>query len=663
MGSEEAHDTTCIQDLGDLEVLDQNHALRQPQAAPFSLLPSPSTAVEEVETVQPFSASSTHRKKRTVESLDHEATQQRRKLMKGTKKKAASSDGETFEEKWNRQFELLRAFQIENGHCRVPHNFEIEGINLGKWISRQRTNHKKILEGKGQHASITQQRIDLLNSIGFEWSASDTDSTSWNGQFELLRQFKRENTHCRVPMNFEVGGVQLGKWVSRQRTHYKNLMEGNGQQASITQQRIDMLNSIGFQWNANETAWDQHFKLLRAWQHKNGNCRVPHSFVVEGVSLGKWISRQRTYYKNLIKGHGKVCITQERIDQLNSIGFEWRIYCKEQSPAADTGWNQNFQLLQEFYNKTGHFRVPSDFEVGSVKLGVWVQMQRKTCHKGILPEGKHEPITQEHIDQLNSIGFDWNVNNSLEDDETWNQKFELLRNFHVKNGHCRLPQSLESDSVKLGEWVQNQRKYYQSFVEGKDRAAITQGRIDRLNSIDFDWSMNEETWNWKFALLCAFQGTKGHCRVPKSYEVKSVKLGHWVREQRKLSKRSSKGKSGSAVVQKRIDKLNSIGFEWSTSSYSGRKANVTWSQKFELLCDFHSKNGHCRVPESFQVETIKLGQWVKEQRKCYKSKKSMAVEGHRGTTVTQDRIAKLNSICFEWEPKKGRPTKEQQNIH
>jgi len=68
----------------------------------------------------------------------------------------------------------------------------------------------------------------------------------------------------------------------------------------------------------------------------------------------------------------------------------------EQSPAADTGWNQNFKLLHEFYRKSGHFRVPNNYEVDSVKLGIWVQLQKKS-YKAILPEGKQAPITQEHI--------------------------------------------------------------------------------------------------------------------------------------------------------------------------------------------------------------------------------------------------------------------------
>jgi len=113
--------------------------------------------------------------------------------MTGTTRKkapaAASSfagkplEGKTFEEKWNRQFELLCAFQCENNHCRVPHNYEFEGVNLGKWVSRQREHHKNLMEGKN-NGKITEERIDLLNSIGLGWSAI---RTGWDRQFELLR--------------------------------------------------------------------------------------------------------------------------------------------------------------------------------------------------------------------------------------------------------------------------------------------------------------------------------------------------------------------------------------------------------------------------------------------------------------------------------------------
>ena len=39
----------------------------------------------------------------------------------------------------------------------------------------------------------------------------------------------------------------------------------------------------------------------------------------------------------------------------------------------------------------------------------------------------------------------------------------------------------------LGSWVSVQRKEYKKWVEGK-KSKITEERIDKLNSIEFDWN-------------------------------------------------------------------------------------------------------------------------------------------------------------------------------
>lgn len=45
-----------------------------------------------------------------------------------------------------------------------------------------------------------------------------------------------------------------------------------------------------------------------------------------------------------------------------------------------------------------------------------------------------------------------------------------------------------------------------------------------------------------------------------------------------------------------------------------------WQPKFELLCEFQRKHGHCQVPQRLVTESsVKLGQWVKSQRVIYRN--------------------------------------------
>lgn len=52
---------------------------------------------------------------------------------------------------------------------------------------------------------LTQERIDLLNALGFTWTIRSRDSVgeSWNQRLHDLRVFKQQYGHCLVPSRYE----------------------------------------------------------------------------------------------------------------------------------------------------------------------------------------------------------------------------------------------------------------------------------------------------------------------------------------------------------------------------------------------------------------------------------------------------------------------------
>jgi hypothetical protein len=100
----------------------------------------------------------------------------------------------------------------------------------------------------------------------------------------------------------------------------------------------------------------------------------------------------------------------------------------------------------------------------------------------------------------------------------WDERFEELRAFEKKQGHCRVPQAKKgTDTYQLALWVKLQRKGYKFFQLGK-KSTITQGRIQRLNGVGFVWFLAAErvSWDERLEELKTFQLIHGHCRVPRS---------------------------------------------------------------------------------------------------------------------------------------------------
>lgn len=67
---------------------------------------------------------------------------------------------------WMDRFMELKRYKDEHGNCDVPQKWK-ENVSLGRWVDNQKTQHKKLYDGKPTHLTI--ERIQLLVSIGFNW--------------------------------------------------------------------------------------------------------------------------------------------------------------------------------------------------------------------------------------------------------------------------------------------------------------------------------------------------------------------------------------------------------------------------------------------------------------------------------------------------------------
>ncbi len=101
---------------------------------------------------------------------------------------------------------------------------------IASWASDQRKRYKQ--------KKVSQDRINKLNSIGFVW---DQLNSSWENSFKDYQKFKEK--YKRDPI-FNHGGSErdLALWVRNQRARYKL--------NKIPKERLEKLNSIGFQWSA-----------------------------------------------------------------------------------------------------------------------------------------------------------------------------------------------------------------------------------------------------------------------------------------------------------------------------------------------------------------------------------------------------------------------------
>lgn len=244
---------------------------------------------------------------------------------------------------------------------------------------------------------------------------------------------------------------------------------------------------------------------------------------------------------------------------------------------------------------------------------------------------------------------------------SWEESFVALKQFKVREGHCKVPRDTSEGIVKLGRWVRAQRV-------NQDKLSALRRR--RLDAIGFIWDLRNRAWEEGFFALKTFRARKGHSGVPQDHIEGAFKLGQWVNLQRTRQKNLQverkrrldsvgfiwdprqaywedmfsrlmdyKIKHGECNIssnhsdkflvcwvghqrskkyklsEERRDRLNRLGFVWIPF-------HEAWQRGFSALKNFKSREGHCSVPESHVEGTYNLGAWAKEQRR---KKNSMAV--------------------------------------
>ena len=223
--------------------------------------------------------------------------------------------------------------------------------------------------------------------------------------------------------------------------------------------------------------------------------------------------------------------------------------------------------------------------------------------------------------------------NGNENIARWNDRYFELIEYKGEHSDCNVPKKYE-ENKQLGTWVNHQRAHYRRLNKGKT-AKITTERIAKLNEIGFVWSAQEAAWAARFAELVAYKEEHGDCNVPCDFKG-NKQLGTWVDTQRAHYQQLKKGKK-SSITNERIAKLNEIGFVW--DAYE-----AAWTARFAELVAYKAKHGDCNVPKN--EENKELGTWVNKQRAEYR----LLMNG-KSSTMTGERIAKLDEIGFKWRLK------------
>lgn len=272
---------------------------------------------------------------------------------------------------WEKRFALAKGYYDEHGNIDLPCTYKLDGIDIGRWLSRLRLNYAK------NRDYLSQSQIDALNGIGMDWHSSD--DKMWDSSFERAARYAEVhgNLDCEAAYKDE-DGYKLGAWIFRQRA--------NRDSGALSEERIDRLDKLGMVWSL-EYRWEKCFQCAKQYYEAHGDLNVMYYFCDgSGFQLGMWICQQRSAFKS-----GR--LSKKRIDQLNAIGMLWEI---------EDRWEKNYQAAKEYYHKNRSLMIHTRYVTDDgINLGVWIAAQRA--------ERRKNKLSDERIRRLNAIGMVWNA--------------------------------------------------------------------------------------------------------------------------------------------------------------------------------------------------------------------------------------------------------------
>lgn len=328
---------------------------------------------------------------------------------------------------WEEYYGAARAYRQVHDTATIPQDWiTAEGLRLGSWWNKQRVAYHS--------DDLSTERQTLLEKLGIIW---DPLSESWTATYHEVKQLAEEQGHFVFDESVLTSqGVVVLNWCTSQRTRRRA--------GKVPEQRIDLLNAIGFPWDGAQDRWMRRYRDLKTiYDRRKSLLRLSAT-----TPEAKWLEGQRA-------AHRKGRLASWQIKLMKKVGIDF-------ADRRDAAWRTTYETLAAFHTENGHWAAPADLvTVDGVKVHSWTTTQRRSKKNGTLP-AEHEAL-------LNRINFPWDPAQ-----ERWDTRCAELQSFRTEHGHLNVP------AGALNSWLYQQRK---KFRQG----TLLATRQQRLSVIDASW--------------------------------------------------------------------------------------------------------------------------------------------------------------------------------
>ena len=566
-------------------------------------------------------------------------------------------------DKWFERFEELKSFIDE--HEETPS--EKTNKKLGVWFSIQKQNYKNVLQGMK-----IKERYDLWTQFMIEYSKYfKTNEEIWNENFQKLKDFI--NTNNKKP-SYKVGDkneIKLGQWWRNQLVDYegkytKGRTIMNEQRKELWRQFLEEYKEY---FKSNDNKWTVMFIKIIDFietnkrrpsksndKSENDICNWYHNqckqfktkigAFKQNENVKKWeefITNYKVYFidenekwfgilnevkifmnknKRRPNKETKLCNIEKRLGQWvgsqiqkyngkkdcmnNEVIYNtWTLFIdeyKEYLKTDDELWIDKLKELEHFIYINKRRPVYSADEKSEKKLGQWLSTQNQLIVEDKMLENRYKmwlTLKEKYTEYLQNS------------DERWDEYFNNLIEFIVKNKRLPLGSAKDINERTLNTWMQHQKLAYSN----KDKGMVDIKRYNKwtefINKYEEYLKTDEEIWNEKYDKLVLFIETHKKRPNKRANNENEKMLGLWIG----ANLRNYKEKKMMNV--ERYNKWNELMNKYDKYFITNEEI---WEEKFKEFKTFI--NLYSKLPNGKSKNNIEksIGCWLCCQKRNFKDK-------------------------------------------
>ena len=500
---------------------------------------------------------------------------------------------------WYEKLNQVKKYIDENNEKPNKSDKNIKNKQLSQWLSDQQKNYKNNKNSMKDKNKKKDYELFLETYKKYFM----TNNEIWYKKLEQIKKYIDENN--KKPNKYNINSKQLGCWISSQIQNYKNKTDIMKNE-DIYNKWFEFINDNKYNKYLlnNEQLWYQHFNELINYININKNIPSYENKNKDILKLAKWLTEQKTNYKN-----------KKKIMKNNEIYNKWSEFINDYNEyfiSKENIWINKLEEIKKYININKNTPSHGNKNKDIKQLGAWLSEQ-KTNYKNKKKIMKNNEIYNKWSEFINDYNEYF-----ISKENIWINKLEEIKKYININKNTPSHGNKNKDIKQLGAWLSQQKINYKNKTDIMKNEEIYNIWTIFINNEQYkDFLLtNEEKW------INKLEEIKKYININKKLPSINNKnndndndikiLGIWLSHQKKNYK-----------LNKEIMKQKNIKQLWEEFIKQYKEFLLTnkeiFSNKLEQVTKYIDKNNKRPSSKDNNIEIKKLGIFLVQLNKNYKN--------------------------------------------